>query len=124
MPFNYRMQYTYFLLISGIKGNLWWHACPTAGSWPVRPRALALSHISTIVYVVMVVLLVQNSVNHSVLKVWGLHPLDELATLAEVLEQFKRGEIEPALCSLMLSWSSRSSATSLQICLGRFRQFI
>ena len=73
---------------------------------------------------VMVVLSVQNSVNLSVLKVWGLHPLDELATLAEVLEQFKRGEIEPALCSLMLSWSSRSSATSLQICLGRFRQFI
>ena len=103
MPFNYRMQYTYFLLISGIKGNLWRRACPTAGSWPVRPRALALSHISTIVYVVMVVLSVQISVNLSVLKDWGLHPLDELATLAEVLEQFKRGEIEPALCSLMLS---------------------
>ena len=75
-------------------------------------------------YVVMVVLSVQNSVNLSVLKDWGLHPLDELATLSEVLEQFERGEIEPVLCSLMLSWSSRSSATSLQICLGRFRQFI
>ena len=72
MPFNYRMQYTYFLLISGIKGNLW---RPTAGSWPIRPRALALSHISTII----VVLSVQNSVNLSVLKDWGLHPLDELA---------------------------------------------
>ena len=55
------------------------------------------------------------SPNLSVLKDWGLHPLDELATFAEVLEQFKRGEIEPALGSLMLSWSSRSSATSLQI---------
>ena len=29
-----------------------------------------------------------------VLKGWGLHPLDDLATFAEVLEQFKRGEIE------------------------------
>ena len=42
----------------------------------------------------MVVLLVQISVNLSVLKGWGLHPLDEFATLAEVLEQFKHGEIE------------------------------
>ena len=33
-----------------------------------------------------VVLSVQISVNLSVLKDWGLHPLDELATLAEVLE--------------------------------------
>ena len=41
----------------------------------------------------MVVLSVQISVNLSVLKDWRLH-LDELATLAEVLEQFKRGEIE------------------------------
>ena len=41
----------------------------------------------------MVVLSVQISVNLSVLKDWGLHPLDELVTLAEVLEQFKRGEI-------------------------------
>ena len=44
------------------------------------------------------------------LKDWELHPLDEIAILAELLEQFKRGEIEPALCSLMLSWSSRLSA--------------
>ena len=42
----------------------------------------------------MVVLLVQISVNLSVLKGWRLHPLDDLATLAEVLEQFKRGDIE------------------------------
>ena len=42
----------------------------------------------------MIVVSVQISVNLSVLKDWGLHPLDELATLAEVLEQFKRGEIE------------------------------
>ena len=28
------------------------------------------------------------------LKGWGLHPLDDLATLAEVLEQFKLGDIE------------------------------
>ena len=43
----------------------------------------------------MVILSVQISVNlYSVLKGWGIHPLDELATLAEVLEQFKRGEIE------------------------------
>ena len=73
MPFNHCMQYTYFLLISGIKGNLW-----------------------QLLYVVVVVLLVQISVNLSVLKDWRLH-LDGLATLAEVLEQFKRGEI--AECS-------------------------
>ena len=36
----------------------------------------------------------------SVLKGWGLHPLNELATLAEVLEQFKRGEIEE--CSIFV----------------------
>ena len=42
----------------------------------------------------MVVLSVQISVNLSVLKDWGLHPLDEVATLAQVLEQFQRGEIE------------------------------
>ena len=39
----------------------------------------------------------QISVNFSVLKGWGLHPLDDLATVAEVLEHFKRGEIE--VCS-------------------------
>ena len=47
-----------------------------------------------LVTTIMVVLSVQISVNLSVLKGWGLHPLDDLATLAEVLEQFKRGEIE------------------------------
>ena len=51
----------------------------------------------------MVVLLVQISVNLSVLKDWGLHPLDKLATLAEVLEQFKRGEVECPLNRLILS---------------------
>ena len=47
-----------------------------------------------LVMTIMVVLLVQISVNHSVLKGWRLHPLDDLATVIEVLEQFKRGEIE------------------------------
>ena len=47
-----------------------------------------------LVTTIMVVLSVQISVNLSVLKGWGLHPLDELATLAEVMDQFKRGEIE------------------------------
>ena len=42
----------------------------------------------------MVVLSVQISVNLSVLKGWGLHPVDYLATFAEILEQFKRVEIE------------------------------
>ena len=47
-----------------------------------------------LVTTITVVLSVQISVNLSVLKGWGLHPLDELATLAEVMDQFKRGEIE------------------------------
>ena len=47
-----------------------------------------------LVMTIMVVLSVQISVNLSVLKGWGLHPLDELATLVEVMDQLKRGEIE------------------------------
>ena len=46
---------------------------------------------------VMVVLSVQISVNLSVLKGWGLHPVDELATLSDVLDKFKRGEVEGCL---------------------------
>ena len=42
----------------------------------------------------MVVLSVQICVSLRVLKGWGLHPLDELATLAEVLGQFARSEME------------------------------
>ena len=37
---------------------------------------------------VMVVLSVQISVNLCVLKGWGLHPVDELATLSDVLDKF------------------------------------
>ena len=51
---------------------------------------------------ITVVLSVQISVNFIVLKGRGLHPPDDLATLAEVLEQFKRCDIVPALCSLTL----------------------
>ena len=43
---------------------------------------------------ITVVLSVQISVNFIVLKGRGLHPPDDLATLAEVLEQFKRCDIE------------------------------
>ena len=94
MPFNHRMQYTYFLLISSIKENLCRRVCPTAESWLVRPRALALSHISTIACFAVCSHGRTVSPNLRVLQDWGLHPLDELATLAEVLEHFKRGEIE------------------------------
>lgn len=42
----------------------------------------------------MVVLSVQICVSLRVQKIWGLHPLDELASLAEVLGQFTCGEME------------------------------
>ena len=52
---------------------------------------LYLCHAS---HTMLVVLSVQILVNLSVLKGWGLNLLDDLSTFAEVLEQFKRGEIE------------------------------
>ena len=53
-----------------------------------------IASYAMLVTTIMVVLSVQISVNLSVLKNWGLHPLDDLATFAKILEQFKRGEIE------------------------------
>ena len=54
----------------------------------------AIASYAMLVTTTMVVLSVQILVNFSVLKCWGLHSMDDLATLAEVLEQFKRGDIE------------------------------
>ena len=54
----------------------------------------AIASYAMLVTTIVVVLSVQISVNLSVLNGWGLYPLDDLATFAEVLEQFKCGEIE------------------------------
>ncbi len=57
----------------------------------------------------MVILSVQISVSLSVLKGWGLHPVDDIATLAEVLGQFKGG----TLC--MCGWSANLESKLLAV---------
>ena len=66
----------------------------TNGQSSFDDSSRAVTSHAMLVTTIMVVLSVQISVNLSVLKGCGLHPLDDLATFDEVLEQFKRVEIE------------------------------
>ena len=75
-------------------GGLSWRHVQTNGQSSSDDSSRAIYSYAELVTTITVVLSVQTSVNLSVLKPWGLHPLDDLATITEVLEQFKRGEIE------------------------------
>ncbi len=50
----------------------------------------------------MVIVSVQLCVGLKVLKGWGLHPLNELASLAEVLGQFASGDMEGSSANFAL----------------------
>ena len=69
----------------------------TDGQSSFDDSSRAVASYAMLVTTIMIVLSVQILVNLSVLKGCGLHPLDDLATFDEVLEQFKLGEIE--VCS-------------------------
>ena len=66
----------------------------TDGLFSFDDSSRAIASYAMLVTTTMVILSVQISVNFSVPKCWGLHPMDDFATLTEDLQQFKRGEIE------------------------------